>query len=68
MASFLTEKTMPLLYEALSFIIGHVLSLPLALNDINIHGIWIMLSLWALVCTVWPVLLWLKLVDFEKVK
>jgi hypothetical protein len=50
-ASFFAKKTAPLLYEALSLIISHALALSLALDDIDVHGIQITLSLWALVCT-----------------
>jgi hypothetical protein len=45
------KKTVPLLYEALPLIISHALALSLALDDINIHGVQIVLSLWALVYT-----------------
>jgi hypothetical protein len=52
MASFLTEKTSPLLYEVLSFVVGHALALPLALDNIDVHGVQIAWPLWVLICTV----------------
>jgi hypothetical protein len=44
---------MPLLYEALPFVVGYALALSLDLDNIDVHGIQIALSLRALVCTMW---------------